>query len=91
MGARLHDLGWDAVMGGLIVVLSTIFLPVLGGLTTPRGDMVPNWWLVAAGHVALFGACLIALGIGLMLLVATGTWLVRRFLAWRHSRVWRHS
>lgn len=89
MSERFKDLGYEAVMMGWIVVLGSLFIPVIAGLATAPGEIVDVWWLVAAGLVAFFGAVLIGIGHGLLLLVGFSTSLARRFLRWRHSRVWR--
>lgn len=89
MAERFHVLGLEAMMAGMYALLGALFLPVAGGLATSPGRMVDAWWLWAAAYTAGFGLCLIAIGYGLTLLVAVSMSLTRRFLAWRHSRVWR--
>lgn len=89
MAERFHVLGLEAMMAGMYALLGALFLPITAGLVTAPGRLVDSWWLIAAAYTAGFGLCLIAIGYGLTLLVAVSTSLARRFLSWRHSRVWR--
>lgn len=86
---RLHSLGFDAIMFGWCVILLALSLPVAGGIATSPGQLVDARWLWAAAYVVVFGACLILVGYGLMVLVITSTVLVNKYKRWRHNRVWR--
>jgi ABC-2 type transport system permease protein len=47
-----------AVMGGLVSLLAFLggtWFPITGGFLHSLGQLLPSWWLVQAGHVALGG------------------------------------